>query len=157
MESSMKNVVTVSEVPHLWAHQTQPNARTANGSLYFSGRVIYSYGPHFPIAIHAQNGRGETCVLFTTDSYSVTTQRHVSAVARSIPKGTRVFQVSLENIQVTTEFIDGCPAARVLLLLQERFIGAYATARADVASKRPGTKLHDYALAALALGVPDAA
>lgn len=63
-------------VAHIWAHQSQDQARSNNGNLYFEGDTIYSYGSHFPIARHVDG-----VVLLTTDSYSVTTSAHVSRVA----------------------------------------------------------------------------
>lgn len=68
-------------VAHLWAHRSQDSARVAGGNFYFHGDTIYSYGSHFPIARHVENKRGESAVLFTTRSYSVTTGGHKSMVA----------------------------------------------------------------------------
>jgi hypothetical protein len=93
----MKTVVSNSEVPHLWAHQTQDHAKNATGSLFFDGDTIYSYGRHFPIAQHVTNSRGEKAVLLTTREYSVTTSRHVSEVRSSIPRGVPVFEVNPRN------------------------------------------------------------
>ena len=94
----MRKVVTNSEVPHLWAHKAQPEARNSTGSLFFDGPTIYSYGTHFPIATHVTNCRGEVAVLFTTRDYSVTTSGHKSSVTRSIPRGMRVFHVDLSGL-----------------------------------------------------------
>lgn len=68
-----------SDVPEVWAKQSQPTSRNATGSLYHEGATIYSYGKHFPIAsfINVPGGRA---VLFTTRDSSVTTQRHKSKV-----------------------------------------------------------------------------
>lgn len=89
----MKHVYPNHEIPHLWAHQSQDEARNSTGSLYFEGPTIYSYGAHFPIARHVTNVRGEKAVLFTTDHYSVTTSGHCSAVVGAIPRNVRVFRV----------------------------------------------------------------
>lgn len=50
----MKRVVNNSQLPHLWMYPREvgDNARTPNGSFYFEGDTIYSYGSHFPIARH---------------------------------------------------------------------------------------------------------
>lgn len=88
----MKRVVGSGEVPHLWFHATQSEARNANRSLYFEGDTIYSYGRHFPIARHVAKGK-DRAVLFTTRSYSVTTSGHCSAVRMAIPAATKVFNV----------------------------------------------------------------
>lgn len=86
-----KHVVSSESVAHLWAHQTQDQARNSNGSVFFRGDVIFSYGEHFPIARHIQN-KHESVVLFTTKSYSVTTSGHCSMV-RSAVSHLTVFSV----------------------------------------------------------------
>ena len=88
-----KHVFDTGEVPHLWAHRTQDDARNKQGNLYFTGDTIYSYGAHFPIARHVTNNAGKRAVLFTTATYSVTTSGHCSAVRSAIPSGTPVFHV----------------------------------------------------------------
>lgn len=76
----VKTVVNSAQVAHLWANQSQPEARNAKGSLYFRGDTIYSYGSHFPIARHVTARGGRAVVLVTTKSYSVTTSGHTSSV-----------------------------------------------------------------------------
>lgn len=88
-----KHVFDTSEIPHLWAHKVQADARNARGNLYFEGDTIYSYGSHFPIARHVTNSKGKHAVLFTTRTYSSTTAGHISAVRDSIPPGVPVFMV----------------------------------------------------------------
>jgi len=53
MKKRKKLVFDTGEIPHLWAHRTQEEARNRQGNLYFTGDTIYSYGSHFPIARHA--------------------------------------------------------------------------------------------------------
>ena len=93
MTKRKKHVFDTGEIPHLWAHRTQEDARNRQGNLYFTGDTIYSYGSHFPIARHITNERGERAVLFTTAHHSVTTSGHCSAVARAIPSNVPVFRV----------------------------------------------------------------
>jgi hypothetical protein len=81
----MKRVVSSAEVPHLWMHQSQDEGRNGNGSLWFEGPTIYSYGKHFPIARHVKNKRGESAVLLTTGCYSKTTSQHIGSVRQAIP------------------------------------------------------------------------
>jgi hypothetical protein len=88
-----RHVFPTHEVPHLWAHKTQNDARNPQGNLYFSGDTIYSYGSHFPIARHVMNGANDAAVLLTDQHYSVTTSQHVSAVRSSIPRSIPVFEV----------------------------------------------------------------
>src|SRR5689334_478166 len=92
-----RKVFPTSEIPHLWAHKTQDDARNPQGNLYFKGSVIYSYRDSYPIASHVTNGKtgkaAKSAILIRTDSYSVTTSGHISAVRSSIPSGTTVFYV----------------------------------------------------------------
>lgn len=76
-----------SEVAHFWANQTQASGRGSH--FYFEGDTIYSYGSHFPIARHYKGH-----VLFTTDSYSVSTSRHMGEARHAIPARLKVFYVS---------------------------------------------------------------
>jgi hypothetical protein len=93
MNKRKKYVFDTGEIPHLWAHRTQDEARNRQGNLYLTGDTIYSYGSHFPIARHVVSEAGERAVLFTTASYSVTTSSHCSAVRSAIPSGIPVFHV----------------------------------------------------------------
>lgn len=80
----MRHVFTdISQVAHLWANQQQDSAKNSGHNFYFSGKTIYSYGSHFPIAKHAANDKGEACVLFTERSYSNTTAKHIIATRQA--------------------------------------------------------------------------
>jgi len=68
----MKTVFSNQELFHIYASGAQEYGRSANGNVYFENGVLYSYGKHFPIALEY---RGK--YLFTNDSYSVTTSKHV--------------------------------------------------------------------------------
>lgn len=80
-----KTIYPTNEIAHLWAHQAVPVAYNPQRSFYFEGPTIFSYGPHFPIAMHVQNERGQSAVLLTEQTYSVTTAGHISKVRRAIP------------------------------------------------------------------------
>ena len=73
----MKKVNTPQDTAHLFALQAQSEARTPNGSLYFNGKSIYSYGSHFCIAKFID----EKTLLFTERIYSNTTAKHISCVS----------------------------------------------------------------------------
>ncbi len=82
-------------VAHNWAHDT---GRARRGFNMFwegggAGRVIYSYGHHFPIARFVEARDGAAVVLFTTDGYSVSTAKHKTIARRAIPCGVPVFAV----------------------------------------------------------------
>ena len=93
MTTRQRHVFPNREIPHLWAHQTQDEARNGTGSLYFRGSTIYSYGSHFPIATHVTGSQRQAGILFTSRKHSVTTSQHMSAVRRSIPPDVPVFTV----------------------------------------------------------------
>jgi hypothetical protein len=80
-----RQVFPTGEIAHLWAHQTQANARNPQGNLYFKGPVIYSYRDSFPMARIVENSKGKRAVLYSTATYSVTTSQHQNQVRRSIP------------------------------------------------------------------------
>ena len=90
-----KLVFPTNEIPHLWAHRTQPEARNSQRNLYFENDTIYSYGGHFPIARHVFVGKRNPkhYVLLTSRTYSVTTSGHVNAVHCAIPRDVRTFEV----------------------------------------------------------------
>jgi len=92
----MRNVLPVSELCHKWANQEQESGRNANGSMYFNGSTIYSYGAHFPIAKHIVNEQGQRAVLFTERDYSNTTAKHKSQVWMSCKNDNIIF-CSLPN------------------------------------------------------------
>ena len=72
----MRKVVSPQEVAHFFAHQSQEEARSQSGSLYFYGKTIYSYGSHFCIAKFVDDRQ----LLFTERSYSNTTAKHIQVV-----------------------------------------------------------------------------
>lgn len=77
----MKTVFsTKDEVAHLFAHQTQSEARDPKNRIFFRDNTIFSYGQHFPIATHHKKGNKQI-LLFTYRTYGVTTTAHTNAVA----------------------------------------------------------------------------
>lgn len=80
----MRTVFSNDMVAHLWANQSQHEARNANSSIWFEGDTIYSYGRHFPIARWITNNEGERLCLFNDKSYSVTTAKHIGRVHRAL-------------------------------------------------------------------------
>jgi len=72
----MRKVVSAQEVAHLFATQSQSEARTPTGNLYFHSNFIHSYGSHFCIARFVD----DKTLLFTERGYSNTTSKHISVV-----------------------------------------------------------------------------
>lgn len=69
-----------SEVAHVWAQRTHSYGRNQNGSLFFNGDDLYSYGYHCLLGEFISNENGEVAVIINTDYYSATTARHSSLV-----------------------------------------------------------------------------
>lgn len=76
----MRKVVDASQVCHLWANKSQDEARTPSGNIYFTGPTLYSYGEHFVIAHHLENGG----ILWNGASYSNTTSKQQSFARQSL-------------------------------------------------------------------------
>lgn len=76
----MRKVVPSDAVCHLWAHKAQDEARTPSSNCYFTGPTLYSYGSHFVVAHHAENGR----VLWNDDTRSNTTSGHQTDARRAM-------------------------------------------------------------------------
>lgn len=75
----MRNVLSnKSEVFHAWANKTQESGRSGNVSFHLD--VLYSYNA--VIARHARH-RGKTCVLFSSNRWSVTTSGHQNAARQA--------------------------------------------------------------------------
>lgn len=68
-----------TDIAHLWANQIQDEAKNPRNTFYFEGNTIYSYGSHFPISTIYKDK-----VLFTTDTYSSTTAKHIRIVQGAI-------------------------------------------------------------------------
>jgi hypothetical protein len=77
----VKIVVTNNQVAELWAAQSQSEARS--GSMFFHNKIIYSYGEHFPIAMHT-HFKGKPCALKTSRTNSRTTACHMSLVGGAL-------------------------------------------------------------------------
>lgn len=71
---------TSAEVAHIWASQSQDDARCRNAS--FSGFKYYSYST--VIAEIRRNEMGQELVLLCTDNYSSTTCKHKYEVRRAV-------------------------------------------------------------------------
>jgi hypothetical protein len=84
MNKRQRHVFSNREIPRLWTHQTQDEARNGTGSFCFRGATIYSYGSHFPIATHVTEAQGQAGILFTSKKNSVTTSQHMCDKSRRI-------------------------------------------------------------------------
>ena len=82
----MKRVFTnAAQVIHLFANKVQSEART--GNVFFNNDNIYSYGYHYKLAEHIKGG----AILINDRGYSVTTSKHISAMADASRHLTRFY------------------------------------------------------------------
>ena len=58
----------------------QHPARGKPSSMYYDGKVAYSYGEHFPLAVITTKPGAVNSATFNTDKYSATTSRHQSTL-----------------------------------------------------------------------------
>lgn len=89
------------EICHLWASENRAEGKGSN--LFFDGRVIFSYGRHFPIARltadYVQAGeapgpfRTMRACLFTSRGYSSTTAKHKCYTRQAVPDSFYIFTV----------------------------------------------------------------
>ena len=75
----MRTVVKPAEVPHLWAHATQDEARNAQGNVSFHGPSLYSYNAI--IGQRVEPRKGDVYFLLSSLSFSVTTAKHQNAAS----------------------------------------------------------------------------
>jgi hypothetical protein len=80
MSTSNKRIKRVfsnaDQVLHLWANQSQADARCRNA--YFEGTKAYSYGSHYLLAELIKH-KGQTVALINNYKYSPTTNGHISS------------------------------------------------------------------------------
>lgn len=86
----------ISTVAHMWASKQQDSARYSGGNFYYEGNTIYSYGSHFPIARHIEYN-GKKAVLFTLNTYSNTTAKHIHVVRHACNHLNLIYCYDLSN------------------------------------------------------------
>jgi hypothetical protein len=93
----MKKVFQNSELAHVYAQQSQDSGRNANGSFYFRGKTLFSYGGHFPICKFVTNDRGDNALLFTERTYSNTTAKQIILTQNATNQYNKVYCNNPEN------------------------------------------------------------
>lgn len=78
----MKTVFTSDMCAHVWAQRTQDYGCNSSRSMSFRGSVAYSY--RTPVANIVEDAHGGSVVLFTSNTYSMTTSsKHMPAYRRA--------------------------------------------------------------------------
>lgn len=109
--------MNVKEVCQLFANQSKPKVKASN--LYFDGRVAYSYGAHFPLAVimHAKYKQA----AINASKYSPSTSRHQSEMHAALQDaGYTLFEFDTVQMQTLARDIPDARAQheRVKLPLQ---------------------------------------
>lgn len=92
----MAEVFSNDMVAHVWAQQRQPSGRSNNGNFYFSGRVLYSYGTHYPVGIFA--GIGGPVFLNSSKSSMTTEGKHKNAARAAVRHLTCFYMPELDEV-----------------------------------------------------------
>lgn len=95
-----KTVFDRDMVAHLWANQSQDNARVSSSNFRFTGPTLYSYGSHFVVGHimpDAYNREGGRLALLNDDRYSMTTGRHFDAARQASRHLSRIFVSPLND------------------------------------------------------------
>lgn len=79
------------QVAHLWANQSQDNARTSTGNFWFQGPALYSF--RTPIAALWPAARGARVALVQSRQYSMRTAKHRNDACRALRGNVRNFHV----------------------------------------------------------------
>lgn len=95
----MKKVFTNSEIVHAFNMQDQPEGRTANGSMYFYDKKIYSYGNHYLLGEFTDSNT----IIINDKGYSNTTARHISLLRDATRDKRQFFTTQIEADLVLDE------------------------------------------------------
>lgn len=84
------------QVAERWREQVRDSGKGSR--IFYEGKVIYSYGYHFPIAYIHESEEGEVVIFFNSDGYSVSTSKHKSIVW-SVCSYDKVVEVNTETLK----------------------------------------------------------
>jgi hypothetical protein len=79
----MKTVYNNDMVCHIWANQSQDNARNSNNTIFFEGRQLFSYRRSFKIGEIITAPNGEEWFFINDNKYSNTTAKHIISAFRA--------------------------------------------------------------------------
>lgn len=95
----MKRVHSTEQLFHLFCNMTNSDLegfKTPSRNVYFENGVLFSYGPHYPMARKTSIGTGSDyreIVLINAEKSSVTTEKHKNQIAGSTKPNQWVFHV----------------------------------------------------------------
>jgi hypothetical protein len=97
----VREVFPTDEVPHKWAHQSQPRARNPQGNLFFDGATIYSYRTSWPLARIYTKRNTAPLVLTNAARYSMTTSQHQNDVNRA---ASHLAQIEVPHVLASSKY-----------------------------------------------------
>lgn len=74
--------------------------RNYTGTLYFKENILYSYGPHYPLALRYKRPDGRHFYLLNSEQYSMTTSHHNSTVCWALCPHLEADFQALRNIGI---------------------------------------------------------
>jgi len=95
------SVLETDKIPHVAKNEKVAEAwsqgkAAQTKSMYSTGSVVYSYGPHFPIPIKDnENGK----IYLNKDKYSPTTSTHQTLVRRNIYGNYKVVRLDTDQMK----------------------------------------------------------
>ena len=89
-----RHVFDARMIAHIWANKGQDSARTSSHNLYFTGATLFSYGSHFAIAHHLENGR----VLWNESGYSNTSAKQKGYAWQALSGAQRETHISAPGL-----------------------------------------------------------
>lgn len=102
----MATVFSNNMAAHVWAQFSQESGRSNNGNFYFEGRRAFSYGGHYCAGYLAPapgNPEGAGVAFINSDSYSISTSRHVSNVSSATSHRNRLWLPNLTPLAAAFE------------------------------------------------------
>lgn len=103
------------QVLHLWANQSQNDARSKN--VFFQGRSAYSYGYHYKLAELVEYN-GQTVAVINDTGYRVTTAKHIHSAVHATSH--------LVTVRTHGDFSAGCIARGMLRRQDELISGIFS-------------------------------
>jgi hypothetical protein len=105
-----------AEVCHIWANQSQSEARTSN--VFFEGTKIYSYGYHY-LAGMIHETKGKRFALVRSDTYSPSTSKHLCRIRGALSGLMPYFCApNVENPKEAVKHLDAQAQASIELSLK---------------------------------------
>lgn len=121
----LKRVYSTSDqVLHLWANQTQSDARCSN--VFFNGKSVWSYGSHYELG-RLHDIKGKRIAVINSTKYSVTTSKHQSQARSAVSHLPTIHSSDVSNpLQGLLEMQGGIISSLFDFFSQRKFWSDYS-------------------------------